>query len=82
MVWIMQKFISQKQNNDIKETKVKEYLNGYLLELQRHFDISDKKMRIILLRVYKDLSPLNFIKNWFSVVKSEYKKKFKELKWK
>lgn len=78
----MQKFINSNSHNNYKETKVKEYLSCYLLELQRHFDISDKKMRLILLRVYRELSPFGFIKNWFSMVKSEYRNKFKELKWK
>lgn len=72
----------QESLNNHDDTKIKEYLHGYMLELQRHFGISDRKMRLILLKVYRDLTPINFIKNWFSMVKSEYKRKFKELKWK
>ncbi len=79
----MQKFISKKNKDiDYNEIKVKEYLSKYLIELQRHFDISDRKMRYILLKVYRELSPINFVKNWISVVKSEYRRKIRELGWK
>ena len=59
-----------------KEIKVREYIINYLLELQRHFDISDKRMRSILFKVYRDLSSMpklgNFIKKYMSMVKSFY----------
>ena len=67
----MQNF-KQEQKSD--EKKVREYISKYIKELQRHFDMSDRKMRIILYKVYKDLSPLAFLgvfmKNWFSMLKS------------
>lgn len=79
----MQKFFQKykKPNNEPQknsiEPKVKEYLYKYLKELQRHFDISDRKMRIILYRIYKDTSNFNlfikFIKKKLSVLKSKYK---------
>ena len=66
-----------------KEIKVKEYINNYLTELKRHFDISDKKMSSILYGVYKDTTVLSkfksFIKKHISMVKSFYKDKLKGL---
>ena len=59
-----------------KELRVKEYINKYIKELQRHFDISDKKMRAILYKVYQDLSPFNLIKSWIYMVKSKYIARF------
>ncbi|MBR5305132.1 MAG: hypothetical protein IKU37_09930 [Candidatus Gastranaerophilales bacterium] len=58
-----------------KKTRVKEYINKYIKELQRHFDVSDKKMRAIIYEIYQDLSPLNLIKNWIYMIKSKYIKK-------
>ena len=58
-----------------KKTRVKEYINKYIKELQRHFDVSDKKMRSIIYEVYQDLSPLNLIKSWIYMIKSKYIKK-------
>lgn len=60
-----------------KETRVKEYINNYIKELQRHFDVSDKKMRSIIHKVYQDLSPFNLIKSWIYMLKSKYIKKLK-----
>lgn len=77
------KYIKRKRalEETYKELRVKEYINKYIKELQRHFDITDYKMRSIVLQVYKDLSPLNLIKSWISMVKSKYIKKLKrELK--
>jgi len=70
---------------DIKnETKIKEYINNYLAELQRHFDISDNTMRNILYKVYKDSTPVskfyNAIKKHMSMVKSFYIKNIKRNK--
>ena len=75
----MQKFFQKQQSpQEIwRETKVKEYINKYIKELQRHFDVPDNQMRAILYKVYKDLSPFNFIKTWFYMVKSKYIKKLK-----
>ena len=65
-----------------REIKIKNYINNYLAELQRHFDVSDKKMRFILYEVYKDMSTIpkikKFIKKYMSMVKSFCKKKFKK----
>ncbi len=72
----MQKFINKKviSDTDYQELKVREYMNRYVKELQRHFDLPDSVMRSILYKVYKDLSPLNFIKvfikNMLCVIKS------------
>ena len=76
----MQKFFQKKKNLEeiYKETRVKEYINKYIKELQRHFDMSDKKMRIIIYDIYKDLSPINLIKTWIYMLKSKYIKKLKE----
>lgn len=58
------------------EIKVKEYISKYIDELQRHFDLPDYKMREIVYKVYKDLSPFkflkDFIKNAINMIKSEY----------
>jgi len=70
--WATMKNFIQKQQN-FEELKVQEYIKKYVKELQRHFDMSDKKIRIILYRVYKELSPINFIKKWFYMIKSFYK---------
>ncbi len=65
-----------------KETKIKNYITNYLLELQRHFDMSDKMMRIILYKVYREKRPISkikkFIKKYMSMVKSFYKNKGKD----
>ena len=76
----MQKFFQKKKNLEeiYKETRVKEYINKYIKELQRHFDMSDKKMRTIIHDVYKDLSPINLIKTWIYMIKSKYIKELKE----
>ena len=58
-----------------KEARIKENINKYIQELQRHFDVSDKKMRSILYKVYQDLSPFNLIKNWIYMLKSKYIKR-------
>ena len=83
----MQKFFDKKTlEESYKEIRVKEYIIRYIKELQRHFDMPDKKMREILYKVYKELSPLSFIKSWISMVKSKYirnlkiKKTLKEIK--
>jgi len=65
-----------------KEIKVKEYINNYLSELQRHFDISDKKMRVLLYKIYKETSTLSkiklLVKKYISMIKSFYKIKIKK----
>lgn len=57
-----------------KEIKIKEYINNYLIELQRHFDISDNCMRVLLYKVYKQKTPLSKVKllakKYISMVKS------------
>jgi len=61
----MQTFFNKsgKSTNIPAENKAKEYIYKYLKELQRHFDLPDKKMRRILLRIYKDTSEFSlFIK--------------------
>jgi len=75
---IMQKFFDKNKSleESYKELRVKEYINKYIKELQRHFDVSDNKMRSIIYKVYKDLSPFNLIKSWIYMVKSKYIKRF------
>ncbi len=81
-VFIMQKFFKRNINKEktieemSNEIKVKEYINKYIKELQRHFDVSDNTMREILYRIYKDLSPVNIIKSWIFVLKSKMNKKY------
>ncbi len=75
----MQEFFeSEKDENCFEERKVKEYINRYLKELQRHFDMSDSRIRTIIFSIYKDLSPYNFIKLYIKkqldMLKSLYKK--------
>ena len=76
----MQNFFEKQQSPDkiLEEIRVREYINKYIKEVQRHFDMPDEKMRSILLAIYKDLSPVSFIKNFiksrFSMVKSKYRK--------
>jgi hypothetical protein len=75
----MQK-LNQTESPD--EKKVREYIAKYLKELQRHFDVSDRKMRLIVYKIYKDLTPLSlialiylaFVKKIKSMVKSLYRK--------
>ncbi len=66
----MEKITRQK----LDEIKVKEYIDKYIKELQRHFDMPDEKMRLIIYKIYKDLCPVNFMKNWLDMVKSFYEK--------
>ena len=62
------------QNETDKELKIKQYIINYLHELQRHFDMSDKKMRLILYKVYKESNSVStiklFIKKYISMIKS------------
>ncbi len=67
--WAIMKNFIQKQEN-FEEMKVQEYIKKYVRELQRHFDMSDNKIRVILYRVYKELAPINFIKKWIYMLKS------------
>ena len=64
-----------------KEIKIKGYINNYLKELQRHFDVSDKYMRVLLYKVYKQKTPLSkmkfLAKKYMSMVKSFCKFKIK-----
>ena len=67
-----------------KEIKVKEYINNYLNELKRHFDMPDNKMRSILYNIYKDKSSISkgklLIKKYISMIKSFYRKQLKRIK--
>ena len=67
-----------------KEIKDKEYINNYLNELKRHFDMPDKKMRSILYNIYKDTSSISkgrlLIKKYMSMLKSFYRKQLKRIK--
>lgn len=79
----MQKYFSENENTfeNQDDKKVQEYINKYLKELQRHFDMPDKKMRLILYRIYKELSPLHFfkvfVKKYLDMLKSFCKDKIK-----
>ena len=78
----MQKFFRKyktvKDQNNTFEPKAREYLYKYIKELQRHFDLPDKKMRLILYRIYKDTSSFSlfvkFMKKKLSMLKSKYTK--------
>ena len=71
-----------KQIETPDEKKVREYIAKYLKELQRHFDVPDRKMRLIIYKIYKDLTPLSlitlfylaFVKKIKSMIKSLYRK--------
>jgi len=56
-----------------EELKIKEYILKYIKELQRHFDLPDKRIKIIIRSIYHDLS-------FFSKIKIIVKKKFEVLK--
>ena len=78
----MQKFFNKYnkplKKNNYTELKVREYLYKYIKELQRHFDLPDKKMRMVLYKIYKDTSKFNifakFVKKKLSMLKSKYMK--------
>lgn len=73
----MKNFIQKKET--FEEIKVQEYIKKYVKELQRHFDMSDNKIRMVLYRVYKELAPWSFIKKTVYMVKSFYNNiKFKK----
>ena len=71
-----QKYKAEKKQNNTPDLKVREYLYKYSKELQRHFDLSDKKMRKIIYKIYKDTSELHlfikFMKKKLSMLKSKY----------
>ena len=82
----MRYFIPKKQN--LEETftdyKIKDYLNKYLKELQRHFNITDKKMKKLLLDVYHDLKPFSFVKKilYAKMQVTKFLSEKREIKWK
>jgi len=85
--FIMQNFFKEKNisaHKLQKEKKVQEYINKYLREIQRHFDMPDSELRLILHRIYKELSPYHFIKimmkNKLDMLKSFYQKIFRKRK--
>lgn len=65
-----------------QDKKAQEYINKYLKEVQRHFDMSDRRMRFIIYKIYKELSPSYFIKvfvkNKLDMLKSFCYKKFRK----
>ena len=69
-------FRRYKNSDNYTEIKVKEYIYKYMKELQRHFDLSDNKMRNILYKIYQDTGKLSllikFMKKKLSVLKSKY----------
>ena len=79
----MRKFIPKKQNLEEVYTnyKIKDYLNRYLKELQRHFNVSDKRMKLLLLEVYRDLKPFDFVKKICCAKMQMEKFLKKEIKW-
>ena len=78
----MRKFIQNKKltEKNLEDLKVKEYMDKYIKELQRHFDVPDRRMRLILYKIYKEFSPYNFFKNFLKnqldMIKSLYSQKF------
>ena len=69
-------FRRYKNPDNYTEIKAKEYIYKYMKELQRHFDLSDNKMRNILYKIYQDTGKLSllikFMKKKLSVLKSKY----------
>lgn len=71
-----------KQTETPDEKKVREYIGKYLKELQRHFDVPDRRMRLIIYKIYKELTPLSVISLFYitsikkikSMIKSLYRK--------
>ena len=63
----MRKIVQNKKmtEKNLEDLKVKEYMDKYIKELQRHFDMPDGRMRLILYKIYKELSPFCFIKTFF-----------------
>ena len=80
----MRNFISKKQNLEeiYADYKIKDYINKYLKELQRHFNVSDRKMRILIRQVYRDLKPFDFIKKILYTKSRVTNFLNKEIKWK
>ena len=78
----MRKFIQNKKvtEKNLEDLKVKEYMDKYIKELQRNFDVPDRRMRLILYKIYKEFSPYNFFKNFLKnqldMIKSLYSQKF------
>ena len=78
----MRKFVQNKKitEKNLEDLKVKEYMDKYIKELQRHFDVPDRRMRLILYKIYKEYSPYNFFKNFLKnqldMIKSLYSQKF------
>jgi len=70
-----------KNTPDEKENKVFGYIKNYILEVQRHFDITDRRMCVILYKIYRDFTPLNsfkkIIQKQISMIKSFHKCIFK-----
>ncbi len=66
-----------------EDIKVKEYIKKYIKEVQRHFDLSNIKMRHIVFQVYKDLSPFSQIKKelrrYIKISKAMIKSKMENL---
>lgn len=60
-----------------QDVKIKEYINKYVKELQRHFEVPPKHMRTLFREVYRELEPKSFIDNSISMVKSFYDSKIK-----
>ena len=52
----MRKFVENKKitEKNLEDLKVKEYMDKYIKELQRHFDMSDNRMRIIYIKFTKN----------------------------
>ncbi len=61
------------------ELKAKEYMNKYIKELQRHFDLSDRKMRAILHKIYKETGPLFFLKRVLKKFSRKFFKKYSSM---
>ena len=64
----MKNFIQNERT--FEELKVQEYIIKYVRELQRHFDMPDKTVRLVLMRVCKELKPKNLIKKMVCMIKS------------
>ena len=66
----MEQFIAQKDIQDDKKQKAKEYLMHYLGELKLHFNLEDSDIIKILRNSYFELNKESIVQRWMSVIKS------------
>ena len=70
----MEQFIAQKDIQENKKQKAKEYLMHYLGELKLHFNLEDSDIIKILRNSYFELNKESIVQRWMSVLKSFLRK--------